>query len=359
MNRRVIAHLDMDAFFASIEIIKNPSLLGKAVIVGGAEKRGVVATCSYEARQFGVHSAMPMGQAKKLCPHATFIEGDFTVYRDYSHRVREILYRMTPHVEAASIDEAYLDLSALTHASAPPITLATLLQQQIYQELNLTCSIGIATSKLVAKIGSVFAKPGGICCIKPGEEKSFLAPLPIDKLQGVGEKTRILLEKAGIKTIGNLQTMPLDLLIQNYGSRGYYFYQAAHGIDSRPVVSEYTAPKSIGAETTFEHDQTERLTILTAIHRLTERAHKDLLRHKMRAGSVSIKLRYYDFKTITRHRILLSDSNNLPILQRELIALFDQHYQGGSPPIRLIGITFRKLTNSYWQPSLFEPPARA
>lgn len=350
---RCIFHIDMDAFFASVEVVKDPSLKGKPVIVGGRpDQRGVVSTCSYEARAFGVHSAMPVNEAYRLCPYGIFIEGNFDSYKEYSERVFDIFYQYTPFVEGVSIDEAYLDVSNLITTQSSPYELASQMKNQVLSQTGLTCSIGIATSKLVAKVASSAAKPNGICEVSAGTEAAFLAPLPIQALLGVGEKTKELFNRQGITTISDLQDLSRDELIRDYGSWGYHYFLWSRGEDTRPVQWEDSLPKSIGAETTFERDLSDCEVIREAFRELIEKAYRRMAAHKMRTKRISLKLRYNSFKTITRSSTLPTHVKDLKIIEKAALELLNNHYKG-NPPLRLIGVSLEKLTNGYWQPMLF------
>lgn len=352
MTLRTIFHVDMDAFFASVELIKNPALKGKPVIVGGhPNQRGVVATCSYEARAFGVRSAMALSEAKKRCPHAIFLNCDFTAYKSYSEKIISIFHRLTTKVEVVSIDEAYLDVTDLIEKYGDAHTLGVLLQRVIRRETELPCSIGIAANKLVAKMASSLAKPNGIRLVSPGEEPQFLSPLPIQSIPGIGEKTQEAFNSEGIQFIADLQALSLDELLQHYGARGYHYFHAANGHDTRPVEWIEQLPKSVGAETTFESDQNDKSVLLAALDELTEQACKRLSRHKMRTRGICLKLRDSTFKTITRSRALFADTQDLATLQHEIKELFLENYQGAF--LRLIGVSLHNLAHEYWQPTLW------
>ncbi len=240
---RCIFHIDMDAFFASVEIVRNPALKGKPVIVGGRpDRRGVVSTCSYEARKFGIHSAMALSEAYRLCPHGVFLDVDFPLYRAYSDKVFDIFYQHTPFVEVVSVDEAYLDVTAAITGGITPKDLAIAIHEQVFEATKLTCSIGIAQNKLVSKIAAGKAKPNGIMYVLPGTEMAFLAPLPIQHLPGVGAKTQIILNREGLHTVADIQKFSIDQLIQQHGSWGYHYYFAARGEDNRPVSWESHPP---------------------------------------------------------------------------------------------------------------------
>jgi len=353
MTLRTIFHIDMDAFFASVEIVRNPSLRGKPVIVGGRpDRRGVVSTCSYEARAFGVHSAMPISEAYRLCPHGIFVEGSYASYREYSERVFDIFYHFTPFVEIVSIDEAYLDITESVESGATPKEVAADIKQQVFRTTQLNCTVGIATNKLVAKIASSKGKPNGICEVPPGHEEAFLAPLKVQSIPGIGEKTWPTLNREGIMTIGDLQALPLEELLHRFGTWGYRFYMAARGEDNRPVEWESQAPKSIGAETTFEKDLDDREELDNTLRELIDKAYKRLRNHKMRTKRISVKLRFSNFHTITRSLTLPTHINDQKEIHSAVISLFHDNY-GGGVPLRLIGVTFEQLSDNYWQPLLF------
>lgn len=354
MQERIILHLDMDAFFASVEIVRNPALKNKPVVVGGnPEKRGVVSTCSYEARKYGIHSAMSLYEAKRRCPHAIFLEGDFHLYRSYSEQIMAILHTFSSCVEVVSIDEAYLDVSDIAYPYGGRILLGRAIREAIFQQTKLTCSVGIGVNKLIAKIAASQVKPNGLNNIEPGNEITFLAPLPVQCLPGIGSKTKEMLNHDGIRTIADLQSLALDHLIQRYGSHGYHFYLAAHGRDSRPVVSEDQQPKSIGAETTFDVDHNNIDFLKETLNELVGRTHRRLHKTQMRAKGVSLKLRFNDFHTITRSKVLEGHTNDLEIILQEIYFLFHKNYDG-KIPLRLIGITLEKLTDGYWQPTIWD-----
>lgn len=354
MNFRTVAHIDMDAFFASIEIVKNPSLKGKPVIVGGnPDSRGVVSTCSYEARAYGVRSAMSLFEAKQRCPNAIFLEGDFSLYKEYSLKIMEIFHSYTYMVEVVSIDEAYIDLSIPLEKELNAFQLGRLIRQKIFQETQLTCSVGIASNKLVAKIASSLAKPNGLYEVPSGREAEFLSTLDIQCIPGIGVKTQLFLNRDGIKKIGQLQQMGMDALVEKYGYRGYHYYMTAIGRDNRSVQWEDQPPKSIGAETTFDKDLNEKASLLEALGEVTEKAWKRLRKHKMRTKRVSIKIRYSDFRTVSKTHTLYSHHNDLETIKKEAISLFHQIY-AGDLSLRLVGVSLEQLTDGYWQPTFWD-----
>jgi DNA polymerase-4 len=354
MLNRIIFHVDMDAFFASIEIIRNPALKGKPVIVGGRpDQRGVVSTCSYEARAFGVRSAMSVSEAKRRCPDGIFLEGSYSLYREYSEKIIEIFHTLTEKVEVVSIDEAYMDVSDTADHYGGALPLAKLLQQVVFKQTQLTCSFGIATNKLVAKVASGKAKPNGIRQVLLGEEAKFLAPLSIEHLPGIGTKTKEIFNRAGIQLISDLQEMGIEALIEKYGPWGYQLYQSMMGNDSRPVEWGEYVPKSVGAETTFEADLSDCEALRNILKELAAKATRHLRENKMRTRSICLKLRDNTFKTITRSHMLFSDTQDVQTITQESVALFNRVYSG-NPPLRLIGISLHKLTDSYWQPTLWD-----
>lgn len=351
---RTIFHVDMDAFFASVECVRNPSLKGKPVVVGGhPDHRGVVSTCSYEARAFGVHSAMALSEAKRRCPHAIFLVGDHALYREYSAKVMEIFRCLTPLVEPVSIDEAYLDVSAAMPQYASARALAEHLHRQVFDVTGLTCSIGIASNKLVAKIASAHSKPNAIFEVPKGQEARFLAPLPIGRIPGIGTRTVELFNQEGIDRIQDLQAIPMDQMVHRHGVRGYSYHLAAFGRDARPVEDADFSPLSIGAETTFETDVAERALLVEALRALTEKTCRRLIKRKMRTGAITLKLRDASFKTITRAQQLFAHTQNPETIFREVHSLFVKSYACGSA-LRLVGVSLHKLTDTYWQPTLWD-----
>lgn len=354
MNPRLILHVDLDAFFASVEVVRNPELKGKAVIVGGdPSKRGVVSTCSYEARRYGVRSAMSLFEAKQRCPHAIFLEGSFSLYREYSEQVMAILAEFTPHMEIIGIDEAYLDVtdSALPFGSA--FKLGQELRKRVFERTQLTCSVGIGSNKLIAKIASGRAKPNGLFEVPAGQEVAFLATLPIETIPGIGVKTQSFLNRDGIKTVQQIQEMGLDRAVERYGAHGYWFYMAAMGRDNRSVETSELPPKSIGGEETFEKDLADADLLEETLLALLERVHRRLRAHHMRTRGLSLKLRFADFTTITRSTTFENHTHDLELLTKEMLQLFQRVYDGQSP-LRLVGVTLEKLTDLYWQPTFWD-----
>jgi DNA polymerase-4 len=346
----LVLHLDLDAFFCSVEEILDPTLKGIAFAVGGqADSRGVISTCSYEARKFGVRSAMPTAQAFRLCPHLKLLPGRHGVYGDYSRRVMAILADYSPIMQQMSVDEAYLDL---TGDPRPGRVLAETIKARIRADLNLPCSLGLASNKLVAKIATNSGKPDGLVIVPPGEEGAFLRPMPLDMLWGVGPKTREQLTRLGMKTIGDLADWAPDDLVRRFGEHGRQMSAAAHGRDDRPVQGEHEA-KSISAETTFARDVSDEARLHRALLELTEQVGQGLRRDGLAARTVKIKVRWPPFETITRQTTLPGTVE----LDNEIFAagwaLFQQVWQTGKR-VRLIGIGVSGLTDPARQLSLFD-----
>ncbi|HEX4136950.1 MAG TPA: DNA polymerase IV [Bryobacteraceae bacterium] len=307
---RTIFHVDMDAFFVSVEELFDPNLKGKAVVVGGkSDERGVVSAASYEARKFGVHSALPLRTAFKLCPHAIFVEGHPERYRDYSGRVFEILRRFSPLVEMASVDEAYLDMTGTERLHGPALRAAHALHEAVKTDTLLNCSIGIATSRLVAKISSDQAKPNGILRVLPGMEGRFLAPLEVRKVPGVGKVMEKNLHALGIRRIGDLAALDEEILESRFGKWGLALAGKAQGLDAggwfdRKVpdseIGERSDPKSISHEHTFNTDTKDPGQLEATLSHLAEKVGRRLREHGLHARTLQLKLRYSDFSTITR-----------------------------------------------------------
>jgi len=302
---RTVFHVDMDAFFVSVEELFDPALKGKAVVVGGkSDERGVVSAASYEARKFGVHSALPLRTAYKLCPHAIFVPGHPERYREYSGRVFDILKRFSPLVEMASVDEAYLDMTGTERLHGPPFRAAHLLHEAVKKETLLNCSIGIAASRLVAKISSDQAKPNGILHVLPGVEARFLAPLEVRKIPGVGKVMEKNLHELGIKRIGDLAVLDDHVLEARFGKWGLALAGKAQGLDAGGwfdgEIGERGDPKSISHEHTFNTDTKDADQLEATLTHLAEKVGRRLREHGLHARAIQLKLRYSDFSTITR-----------------------------------------------------------
>ncbi|MDH3393673.1 MAG: DNA polymerase IV [Desulfobulbaceae bacterium] len=338
-----IIHLDMDAFFASVEMRDNPDLLGKPVIVGGSLERGVVSAASYEARRFGVHSAMPIAVARRRCPQGIFLPVRMKRYQEVSAHIQNIFHRFTPLVEPLSLDEAFLDVTASTALFGVPAEIAAHIKQLIKEETGLTASAGVASSKLVAKIASDLEKPDGLTVVQHGTEQQFLAGLAIDRLWGVGKNTREILRMLGVKTIGDLTKLPEDLLEKKFGKNGARMQQAALGIDPRPVNTNRSI-QSIGHEETFTDDLTDRAALHRELLAMAVKVGRRLRDHGLRGRTVTIKVKYYDFKQITRSITLpetTDDQHTIYQTGSNLLSKTD----AGFKPVRLLGITVANLSS--------------
>ena len=338
---RRIVHVDMDAFYASVEQRDNPDLRGRPVAVGGdADKRGVVAAASYEARAFGVRSAIPMARATRLCPSLVIVRPDFTKYRAVSQQVFAIFRRVTPLVEPLSLDEAYLDVTDNTWGEALGTRVARRLKDEIREATGLTASAGVAPNKFLAKIASGWQKPDGLTVIPPERVETFLRSLPVDALWGVGPVTAKKLRNRGIEKLVDVRTADPAVLRDTVGSLADWLQQLAQGVDDRPVVSEHD-PKSSGSENTFAHDLTDLDEIRTAIQTLARNAAAWLVRHELYARTVTIKVRYHDFTTITRSHTDAPTRDTDNVVGRALILL--EKTEAGTRPVRLLGVSVHNL----------------
>jgi len=356
---RLYFHLDMDAFFVSVEELFDPSLKGKPVVVGGRpNERGVVSAASYAARKFGVHSAMPLRTAYKLCPQAIFVDGHRERYIEYSHKVYEVLQRFSPKVEMASIDEAYLDLTGTERLHGAPLQAAHKLHHAVHQTTALNCSIGIAASRMVAKVASDQAKPNGILWILPRQEASFLAPLDVRKIPGVGKVTEGRLRDIGIRKVGDLASLDQAILEERFGKWGLALAGKSQGLDAGgwfdAEVGEGGGPKSISHEHTFSVDTAETGALDAILVRLSEMVARRLRDHRLWARTLQIKLRYSDFSTFTRSRTLDHASQIDAELAGAARDLFHKNWSG--KPIRLLGVYAQSLESSEGQTSLIDEP---
>ena len=339
---RTVFHLDMDAFFVSVEELYDPSLKGKPVVVGGQRKeRGVVSAASYAARKFGVHSAMPLRTAAKLCPQAIFVDGHPDRYRQYSHKVYEVLGHFSPKVEMASIDEAYLDMTGTERLHGPPLRAAHALHAAIKSETQLNCSIGIATSRLVAKVSSDQAKPNGVLWVLPGQEAFFLAPLDVRKIPGVGKVLEKNLHDLGIYKVGDLAALEESFLDERFGKWGLALAGKARGLDAGgwfdSEIGASDQPKSISHEHTFNEDTASVEQLESTLARLTEMVCRRLREHRLFARTVQLKLRYKDFSTITRARSLRRATQLDVEILEPVRGLFRANWKPGAQ-VRLLGV---------------------
>jgi DNA polymerase IV len=351
-GRLTIIHCDLDAFFAAVEQRDHPELRGKPVIVGGDPRsRGVVSTCSYEARKFGVHSAMPLRTALALCPDGIFVPVDGAKYQRVSREVMTVLRRFTPIVEQVSIDEAFLDVagSEALFGSAPEI--ARRIKADVVETTGLTVSVGVATNKLVAKVGSDLRKPDGLVVVEPGQEAAFLAPLEIRRLWGIGPKTADRLHGLGVRTIGELAALPVETLSRVLGDHGATLHDRALGIDADPVVGGGEAAKSVSHETTFAVDVTDPAEVERTLLALTEGVSARLRSAGIRAGTVAVKIRDSHFRTITRQKSLPEPSDLTDVIWRAAVDLARPEIRGKK--ILLLGVAATQL-GAPEQISMFE-----
>lgn len=358
MSTRTILHFDLDAFYCAVEEHYQPELKGVPFAVGGAaDSRGVVASCSYPARVFGVHSAMPMGQAKRLCPNLVVVPPRHKIYGEWSQKVMTILRDLTPLVEQLSIDEAFLDVTGLTDDGE---TIARNLQETILNRLSLPCSLGVASNKLVAKIANNLGKarkksaepPCSIEVVPVGQEAAYLAPLPIRELWGVGPKTAESLHALGITRIGDIARQKQQYLVHHFGKHGYDMWRHAQGIDNRPVEPEQET-KSISNETTFTRDVRDGEEIRQILRDLAENVGRRLRKNNLSGRTISIKLRWSDFTTLTRQMTLPHATQDDSVIITEAIKLFDRNWPHGKS-VRLIGVGVSNLEESLQQLSLWE-----
>ncbi len=351
--QRIIAHFDLDSFFVSVEVLNDPSLRGKPVIVGGKD-RGVVAACSYEARKYGIHSAMPSKKAQQLCPEAIFIKGKYSEYSRYSRWVTEIIAEKAPLFEKASVDEFYLDLTGMDKFFNP-LEWTVALRKEIIEKTGLPISFGLASNKLMAKIATNKAKPNGYLQIPFGREKDFLAPLPASEIPGVGDQTKLVLQHMGIFTINDIFLAGEQVLEERLGKWGIDLWQKSQGIH-HGMVSSYHEAKSISSENTFEENKTDLNFLKAELVRLTEKICYELRHDGKVAGCVAVKIRYPDFETSSRQTSIpytSADDEIIPIVK----ALFSKLHKKGEA-VRLLGVKLSDLTNDAVQTNLFNDTER-
>ena len=347
---RHIVHLDLDTFFVSVERLKNEALRGKPVIIGGSSDRGVVASCSYEARKFGVHSAMPMKLARRLCPSAFYVKGDYDSYSQQSRLVTEVIQEQVPLMEKASIDEFYIDMTGMDRFFGCE-KFTKELREKIVKESGLPISCALAVNKLVSKVATHDAKPNGQTTIPFGKEKPYLAPLPIRRMPGIGEKTSTLLERMGVENIRLLSEIPPRMMQNLLGKWGIDLSRKANGIDESPVIP-YTEQKSIGTENTFESDTIDMAFLNSQLVRMTEKVGFELRQKRKLCGCITVKLRYANFDTVSRQCIISYTSSDEVLLERakELFAkLYDRRML-----VRLVGVKVSHLVQGNQQIDLFQ-----
>lgn len=354
MAQRTIMHIDLDAFFVSVEQVLNPELKGKPVVVGGKpDHRGVVAAASYEARAFGVHSAMPLVTAARLCPQAIFIEGNYHRYAEASKKFMAILADFSPFIEPVGIDEAYLDVTGFESLHVTIRNMAILIKERVRNELGLVASVGIASGKIVAKVASDYSKPDGLVEVAVGKEAAFFAPLPIGKLPGIGKKTEQVLRGLGITTLGQLAKMPLPALKDRFGAYGEGLRQLARGIDDRDILPPSEA-RSISRETTFARDSFDREFLTATLRYLAERVGAELRENGRQAKCVAIKMRYSDFTTITRQRTLAQPVDTDEVLFQTAAELLRLALAADGRAVRLIGTGVSNLSEPGQQLALLD-----
>jgi DNA polymerase IV len=353
---RTIFHVDMDAFFASVEQLDDPSLRGKPVLVGYDGPRGVVAAASYEARVFDCHSAQPMSVAKRRCPHAVIVPVRFERYREVSRRMFEIFDEFSPVVEPLSVDEAFLDLTGGEKLQGEAGAVARRLKSRVFAELGLTASVGVAPNKFLAKLASDLRKPDGLVIVRAEDIDALLPPMPVTKLWGVGPATAERLRLVGVRTIGDLRKHSAEVLDKLVGGDAERLLRLAHGIDDRPVVCDREA-KSIGQEQTFGVDVDAPDEVRRVLFEQVEQVGRRLRKHALSARTVSLKIRYGDFETISRSTTLKEAAAGTAELWTAACALFDAWAAHSFRPVRLIGVSAAQLSSQGAQMSLFADPA--
>ena len=359
MSENLIIHVDMDAFYASVELMDNPELKGQCVVVGGTGNRGVVCSASYEARKLGVKSAQPIVTARKLCPRGVFLPVRRARYQEISKRVFGIFSQYTPLVEPISLDEAFLDVTASIRLFGPGEEIAATIRKQIEDSLGITASAGVAKNKLVAKIASDICKPNGLLVIPSDKTQDFLDPLPISRLWGVGPASRDKLRSLGVKTISDVKKLSKDVLSANFGKNGTIIHAFSQGLDDRPVEPPGAA-KSIGREITFEHNVVSLEEACKWLLFIAERVARRLRKEEATGRTISIKVKYADFVQVTRSVTIESPTDDPAVIYSHARGLLKKTLVG-SKPARLIGVTLSQLVlpGQAWQPGLFDNPGNA
>ena len=348
-----ILHVDMDAFFVSVELLDRPELRGKPVVVGGqANQRGVVTSASYEARKYGVQSAMPLRTAGRLCPHAIFLESRHGLYSEWSDRVAAILGKYSPVVEMASVDEAYLDLAGTQGLHGPPLTAADALLREITATTGLPCSAGLARTRLVAKVASDQAKPRGLVWVPAESEEAFLAPLHVRRIPGIGKVTAAALQAAGIEKVGQLAAISREKLERDFGRWGTALYRKARGGDTYEFFVD-AEPKSISHNHTFSEDTQDRAALNSTLSLLCQKAMKRLREAGLNASTVTVTIRYAGFQTVTRSHTLREPTHLDPIVFETVKKLFDRHCDR-TRKVRLVGVALSSFTHGGEQLDLLD-----
>jgi DNA polymerase-4 len=337
-----IIHLDMDAFYPAVEALDNPALKGRPVIVGGSPKRGVVSSASYEAREFGVHSAQPIAKAVRLCPDGIFLPVRMKRYKEVSEQVFEIFRRFTPLVEPLSIDEAFLDVTGSTHLFGDPVEIAKKIKQTVVKETGLTVSAGVAPSKFVAKIASDMEKPDGLTVVRPDRVREFLDPLPIKKMWGVGKATQEALGRLNVRTFKDLSRVPVKLLERRFGIHGHKMHLLSMGIDERAVVPDQDV-KSVGHEETFSDDISDIGAAKKELLSLANKVARRMRQKETTGRTISLKVKYDDFVQITRSATLPKPTDDGPEIYSIACSLLEKT-DAGRRPVRLLGISLSKLS---------------
>lgn len=347
---RSIAHFDLDAFYVNVEYLRNARLRGKPIAVGGHSDRGVIASCSYEARKFGVHSAMPTRLAKRLCPDLIIIRGDMDSYSRFSNMVTEIIQSEVPMFEKSSIDEFYIDMTGMDKFFGTS-RFVQHLRKKIIKESGLSISHALATNKLISKVATNECKPDGQIEIKPGNEKLFLAPLPIEKMPMIGSQTATLLRRMGVETISILSQIPVEMMINLLGKNGVELWRRSQGIDETPIVP-YHEQKSIGTENTFETDTIDVQFLHKELVRMTEKIAFELRCNNKLTGCITVKIRYSDFQTMTMQSTIAYTANDHLLIQK-VKEIFTRLYDRRQL-LRLIGVRFTNLVQGSYQINIFE-----
>jgi DNA polymerase IV len=353
--QRLILHVDMDAFFASVEQLDNPELRGKPVIVGG-EERGVVSACSYEARKFGVHSAMPTAQARRLCPQGVFVRGRHARYAEISEMVMAVLHDFSPLVEQASVDEAYMDVTGLEKLFGPPEALGAELKRRVREATGLNCSVGIAPVKFLAKIASDYRKPDGLFILRPEDVQEFLRQLAVGKIPGVGKRARAELDKLGIRFAADVLRYPSSFWEGRFGKWGGVLHERAQGLGSTTVSTHYEA-KSESAENTFSQDTLDREELKRWLLLQAERVGARLRRHRHKGRTVTLKIKFQDFSAITRGKTLPEPTSSTRTIFETATALLDA--QTLPKKVRLIGVGVSNFSTAPTQLHLFQNQDKA
>ena len=337
-----IIHLDMDAFYPAVEVLDNPQLKGKPVIVGGSKERGVVSSASYEARKFGVHSAQPMAEAMRRCPEGIVLPGRMQRYQEVSKQIFEIFYQFTPLVEPLSIDEAFLDVTGSTRLLGPPVEIARKIKEMVVTETRLTVSAGVAPSKFVAKIASDMDKPDGLTVVPSDQVREFLDPLPIKKMWGVGEKTQGALSRLNVRTFRDLSRMPVKFLERKFGKHGVKMHQLSMGIDDREVVPEHDV-KSVGHEVTFARDILDSDQAKKELLSLSNKVARRMRRKNISGKTITLKVKYSDFVQITRSSTIPAVTDDGLEIYATVCRLLEKT-KVGKRPVRLLGVSLSQLS---------------